>query len=367
MSTLSNLGAVGATIGAVKRSGPVVVATLLLLLYAPAVHSAGPMRPFQLGLWSGGAYTNDQTGTFSHCGASVGYHSGILMLVTINRSFGWALGFYSPEWNLVPKTQIPVELHFDDGPTFNAVATVLLPKLAQITMPDNSRLINTFRFALQMSATAQGQSFLFNLTATSKLMVQLADCVRTSLALETGRSPGMPAGAAGLHPQPAMPNHTQETILEETQLATNFLLAAQLPKAHLLGRNEIPVQLASYGAVWKADDAIGAVKIYLPQAGLIGLDLASQIIAGDAQSCRGKFASARYSELIDNDVVFRAVTSCSDSEHETEAQYFIAPRSGGGFVGFSVLAATASERQSVSSDQKVDVFKKAALIAVAKH
>jgi hypothetical protein len=80
-----------------------------------------------------------------------------------------------------------------------------------------------------------------------------------------------------------------------------------------------------------------------------------------------RFASARYSELVDNDVVVRAVTSCSDSEHETEAQYFIAPRLAGGFVSFSVLAATASDSQSVSSDQKVDVFKKAVLVAVSKR
>jgi hypothetical protein len=91
-------------------------------------------------------------------------------------------------------------------------------------------------------------------------------------------------------------------LLEETQLATNFLLAAQLPRAKLLPRSDIPVQLTSYGAVWKADDAIGAVKIYPPQAGLTGLNLASQVIASDAQGCKGKFASARYSELVDNDV-----------------------------------------------------------------
>jgi hypothetical protein len=70
--------------------------------------------------------------------------------------------------------------------------------------------------------------------------------------------------------------------------------------------------------------------------------------------------------IVDSDVVFRAMTSCSDSEHETAAQYFIAPRPKGGFVGFSVMTTTASERQAVSSDQKVDLFKKAALTAVAK-
>jgi hypothetical protein len=36
-------------------------------------------------------------------------------------------------------------------------------------------------------------------------------------------------------------------------------------------------------------------------------------------------------------------------------------------LAFSVLAGTPSDRQSVSSDAKVDLFRKAALIAVAKH
>jgi hypothetical protein len=35
--------------------------------------AAGPKRPFHVGLWAGGAYTNDQTGAFSHCAAAVPY------------------------------------------------------------------------------------------------------------------------------------------------------------------------------------------------------------------------------------------------------------------------------------------------------
>jgi hypothetical protein len=347
--------------------GAIIPATLSLTLLATAAHAAGPMRPFQLGLWSGGAWTNDETGTFSHCAASVGYNGGITMVALIDRSFGWALGFTSQGWSLAPNTQMPVQLRFDGGPVFNVVAIVLQPKLVKIPMPNNSRLINTFRFALQMTATAQSQSSLFNLTNTSKLMVQLADCVRTSLALENGQPFGAPATGTDLRAPGGSANPTQDARLEETQLATNFLLAARLPGAQLLARADVPAQLASYGAVWKADGAAGAVRIYPPQPKLTGLDLASQIIATDAQSCKGKFASARYSELVDNDVVVRAVTSCLDSEREAEVQYFVAPHPRGGFVSFSVLAATASDRQSVSSDQKVDVFKKAALFAVVKH
>ena len=63
-------------------------------------------------------------------------------------------------------------------------------------------------------------------------------------------------------------------------------------------------------------------------------------------------------------MVFRAATSCVESENERSAQYFIAPRSKGGFVAFLVLAVTTAERQANEGNEKVDLFKKAALTAV---
>ena len=281
------------------------------------------------------------------------------MAVAVNRSFGWTLGFYDPQWALIPNSQIPIELHFDGGPAFNVFGTAIGPTFVVVVMPDNSSLIRAFRFAYQMNAAAQGHFFAFSLTTTSKLMVQLAECVRTSLTLEAGppRAAEQPLNTATTTPQ--------DILLEETQLATNFLLAAQLPRAQMVSRSEVPVQLASYGAVWKAQDALGAVKIYPPQTGQKGMDLASQIIGGDAESCKGKFASARYSELVDNDVVVRVVTTCAENEGKSEAQYFIAPRPKGGFVGFSVVTATGSTLQDTSSPQKVDLFEKAALTAAS--
>jgi hypothetical protein len=53
-----------------------------------------------------------------------------------------------------------------------------------------------------------------------------------------------------------------------------------------------------------------------------------------------------------------------DSENDRAAQYFIAPRAKGGFVAFLVLAVTAAERQANEGNEKVDLFKKAALTAV---
>jgi hypothetical protein len=342
-------------------------ALVSLLLATEAAGAAGPSRPFQFGLWTGGAYTNDQTGAFSHCSASVPYKSGIVMFAVVNRFFGWSLAFADPRWALSPKTQIPLELHFDAGPAFNVFGTVLTPILVEVPMPDNSKLINTFRNSLQMSAWAQGQAFLFNLTGTSRVMVQLVDCVMTELAVET-RQPGpSPAVVPGQPAAPPLQNPvaSQEAQLEEMQLATNFLLAAQLPNARVLTKSETPIELSSFGAAWKASGALGGVKTFLPRPGLTGLMIASELIGTDSQSCKGKFASARSSELVDSDVVFRAATSCVDSENERSAEYFISPGPHGGFVAFLVLAVTETERLETARPEKVDLFKKAALSAVA--
>jgi hypothetical protein len=136
------------------------------------------------------------------------------------------------------------------------------------------------------------------------------------------------------------------------QLTTNFLLAARLSSARVLTRSETPVELSSFGAAWKADDALGGVKIFLPRPGLTGLEIASDLIGADSQTCRGKFASARSSELVDREVVFRASSACVDSEDERAAQYFIAPPSKGGFVAFMVLAVTAAERQANEEEMR---------------
>ena len=338
-----------------------------MLVSTGAADAAGPFRPFQFGHWSGGAYTNDQTGAFSHCAAAVPYVSGVLMFASVNRYFGWSLAFSHSQWALTPKTQIPIELHFDGGPAFNVFGVVLAPIMVEVPMPDNSKLINTFRSSLQMVAQAQGQFFLFNLNGTSRIMVELVNCVRTALALENGQPGRAPAVPPQQPATPLQPARSQDAQLEEMQLATNFLLAARLPNARVLTRSETPIELSSFGAAWKAGDAVGGVKIYAPRSDLTGLAIASDVIAVDSKTCKGKFASARSSELVDSDVVFRAATTCVESANERSAEYFIAPRPAGGFAAFMVLAVTEAERQATASGEKLDVFKKAALSAVVSR
>ena len=80
-------------------------------------------QPFKVGLWMGSAYTEDNTGAFSHCAASASYNSGIIFLVSVNRNWGWNLGFAHPSWALTPGQTIPINLTFDDRAQFNVVGT----------------------------------------------------------------------------------------------------------------------------------------------------------------------------------------------------------------------------------------------------
>ena len=93
MGRLSNVCTFGGVVEMLQRSAGAIATAVLLFLLPTAVHAAGPMRPFPFGLWSAGAYTNDQTGAFSHCAAYVPNNSGVVTLVTVDRSFDWSLRF----------------------------------------------------------------------------------------------------------------------------------------------------------------------------------------------------------------------------------------------------------------------------------
>jgi hypothetical protein len=87
-----------------------------------------------------------------------------------------------------------------------------------------------------------------------------------------------------------------------------------------------------------------------------------ELISSDAKACHGKFASGRSNELVDDDVVFYALTSCGDTQGERAVQYFVTPWRKTGFAIFAVAKTPGSQDQEEpSSSTKVDMFKKAAL------
>ena len=152
----------------------------------------------------------------------------------------------------------------------------------------------------------------------------------------------------------------EHDYLAPPSLATTLYLGLVLHKPVLLegeagvGKTEVAKALAA---------ALGRTLIRLQC--YEGLDVASAVVAMDAHDCKGKFASARNSELVDSDVVFRGFSSCEDSDGPRLSQYFIVSRKKGGFVLFSVLSNMKTEEaKTVAKDERLADFRKAALVVV---
>ena len=156
----------------------VVVAALLSAFAAMGSADArGPYGTINVGNWKGGAFTDDRTGEFSHCGATAVYQNGIYFVVMIDGKPSWSLGFAHDSWTLASGKAFPIQLTFDGQAPVNVHGIAISDKLLRVPMPDTSNLIAQFRKAKQMSAYAQGQLLQFNLDQTAQLLPTLANCV----------------------------------------------------------------------------------------------------------------------------------------------------------------------------------------------
>jgi len=87
----------------------------------------------------------------------------------------------------------------------------------------------------------------------------LVNCVAAKLGKST--SAAADAGTNSLRPTNENSAGDATLQIEAIQLATNFILHSGLQNPKMLDRSQTPVAFASFGAAWKSDEAMGAVKI----------------------------------------------------------------------------------------------------------
>jgi hypothetical protein len=96
------------------------IAAILCIVLASSTSSArGPYRSINIGNWQGGAYTDDKTGSFTHCAAGATYQSGIYFAVSVGENLSWRLGFAHENWQLTPGQAFALALTFDGQPAIN--------------------------------------------------------------------------------------------------------------------------------------------------------------------------------------------------------------------------------------------------------
>ncbi|WBL78834.1 serine protease [Bradyrhizobium xenonodulans] len=152
-----------------------VVASLLQLGVAGAAHAKGPFGSVNVGNWIGGAFSNDETGAFSHCAATTPYANGVILVVSQNAAGTWSLAFASHSYRFNKGENAAIDVTFDGQEQARLYATAYQPDMLTAIMPVN--VVRTFQKASLMVATAVRSVLNFNLTSTGPVIAALANCV----------------------------------------------------------------------------------------------------------------------------------------------------------------------------------------------
>lgn len=193
-----------------------IVASIVLL--APGAQAAGPFGKIVVGNWTGGAFTNDATGAFSHCAVNAGYRNGTRMFTSITADLKWLIGFAHPNWKLKQGSRLNLQLVFDRTARIEVTAEAKTPTFLTIAMPADSQLIGAFRQGHRLELVANDQRLTFALTSTGEMLPALVECAKQSASL---RGPVNPAARSN----PTAPQTEAErqdradkrTVLEKTR------------------------------------------------------------------------------------------------------------------------------------------------------
>ncbi len=152
-----------------------VVASLLQLSLAGGANAAGPFGTVNVGNWIGGAFSNDETGAFSHCAATAPYANGVILVVGYSAAGTWSLAFASPSYRFKQGENAAIDVIFDGQEQARLFATANQPNMLTAVMPAN--VARTFQKASLMVATSGRTVLNFDLTSAGTVIAALANCV----------------------------------------------------------------------------------------------------------------------------------------------------------------------------------------------
>src|SRR6201986_4807045 len=156
----------------------VFLAVFVQLAITSIAHAKGPFGNIHVGNWQGGAFTDDNTGAFSHCAATTAYGNGIILVVGQNTSNSWLLSFASPNFHLKQGETVPINLTFDGQAEARIFASANSAIMATAILPPN--VARTFqKSSLMVVTTGNSSALQFNLTSTAPLLATIANCVST--------------------------------------------------------------------------------------------------------------------------------------------------------------------------------------------
>ncbi|MCP3474338.1 serine protease [Bradyrhizobium sp. CCGUVB1N3] len=151
------------------------VACVLHVVLVGFANAAGPFGSVNIGNWVGGAFSNDESGAFSHCAATAPYANGVILVVAQNAAGSWLLSFASPGYKFNKGENAAIDVIFDGQEQARVFATANRSDMLTAIMPPN--VVRSFQKASLMVATAGHTVLQFQLTSSGPVIAALANCV----------------------------------------------------------------------------------------------------------------------------------------------------------------------------------------------
>ncbi len=186
---------------AATRRGLAAIVLAMAVLVPAGGASAGKIADLSSGGWSGGAFTDNHTGSFSHCAVNAKYKSGVVLYFSVSGARQWSMGFAAKHWQFERGRRYPVHYQVDDGPVIKATAVAKSTALVQVHLPVNGHIFSRFQAAGTLKVATGRKVMRFTLTGAGPMLDKLVRCAghHAGTADAAPHTSGRRAPAAPVH------------------------------------------------------------------------------------------------------------------------------------------------------------------------
>lgn len=314
---------------------------------------ARTVETFKIGGWRGSALVNNADGRFDSCLAIARYRSNISMTIQVDGSFGWWMGFSSPDWNMKAGDKIDLRYRIDQSPWKRGIAKAASPKLARLPMPAGGYIITQFRKGKLLTVDDNYSTYRFRLANTSALLARLATCVEKNIGIYGSAAAAdikkRNAASNGLRMAPANGRTVRDPalIIEASQALFNLMGHLGLRDINLKNEKSRKRNLKGIHAVASNRNRTVVAHIFKRGSYKSEKSVLTRVIAEAAKNCDGDFSSGTGSDRRDGTDVVYGHSNCRSSNMEVNELYAIAQRKGGGLYAYGI-----SDRKPGSLDQQ---------------
>jgi hypothetical protein len=266
----------------VVRSLACAAATLLLA--AGAAAGGEPTSRFEVEGWQGGAYKDDATGRFSHCGINAAFANGVHVAFMIDAAYRLQLTLGNQGWDLGDGQPYQVQIQVDDEPLGSYPARSRERWFLDIAIGNDGHAYDRLKWGTGLLVRGAREDFRFELAGTHFALSRVKQCVDEAvLAPDRPRNPFAPEGTNPFAPGPGGAAQSLDAEALARLLEAAGETDARIFPGDALGFPDVPL-------AWTSGGTIGMIDRFAAE-GMSLDDAAGALAAAVVTGCEGDVAS----------------------------------------------------------------------------